>query len=146
MLKDVIREDFTKARKTGNTVAKNALEAIIASILLREKAGKGEASDADVIDAITKEMKVQSEIVELYKNANPDKSLESQKRIEVLNFYMPKQFTEEEVLEIIKKADVYEDNSPKTKGLIIKTIMPELAGKYNKALINPLVEKYLLSK
>ena len=36
-LKEVVRQDFTNARKTGDVETKNALEAIIADILKKEK-------------------------------------------------------------------------------------------------------------
>lgn len=147
MLKDEIRRDFTNARKTGNTEVKNALEAIIAGILQKEKIEVGrEVSDSEVIECITKEIKVQKEIVEMSKGRNSEKTAEAEKKAEILSAYLPKQMTEAEVLEIIKEADVYEDASPKTKGMIIKTVMPQLAGKFDKALVNPLVEKYLSNR
>ena len=60
--------------------------------------------------------------------------------------YLPKQLSEEDVNEIIRKADVYEDASPRTKGMIIKAVMPQIAGKFDKAKVNGLVEKHLASK
>ncbi len=147
MLKDDVRRDFTNARKTGNTEVKNALEAIIAGILQKEKIEAGrEVSDSEVIECITKEIKVQKEIVEMSKGRNEEKSAEANKKVEILTVYLPKQMTEEEVLALIKAADIYDDNSAKTKGMIIKTIMPQVAGKFDKALVNPLVEKYLANK
>lgn len=147
MLKDEIRKDFTTARKTGNTAMKNALEAIIAGILQKEKIEVGrEVSDNEVIECITKEVKVQREIVEMWKGKNKTNEEEASNKIEVLTKYLPKQMTQEDVIALIKQADVYDDASAKTKGMIIKTIMPMLAGKYDKALVNPLVEKYLESK
>ena len=47
---------------------------------------------------------------------------------------------------IIEKEDVYEDASPKTKGMIIKAVMPQIAGKFDKAKVNALVEKHLQNK
>lgn len=147
MLKDEIRKDFTSARKTGNTAMKNALEAIVAGILQKEKIEVGrEVSDNEVIECITKEVKVQREIVEMWKGKNKTNEEEASNKIEILTKYLPKQMTQEDVIALIKQADVYEDASAKTKGMIIKTIMPMLAGKYDKALVNPLVEKYLETK
>lgn len=147
MLKDEIRKDFTTARKTGNTAMKNALEAIIAGILQKEKIEVGrEVSDNEVIECITKEVKVQREIVEMWKGKNKTNEEEASNKIEVLTKYLPKQMTQEDVIALIKQADVYDDASAKTKGMIIKAIMPTLAGKYDKALVNPLVEKYLETK
>ena len=40
-LKEVVRQDFTNARKTGDVETKNALEAVIADILKKEKTQAG---------------------------------------------------------------------------------------------------------
>lgn len=147
MLKDVIRADFTNARKTGDQKTKNALEAIIADMLKREKFEVGHVvSDAEVIDGIAKEIKVQKEVVEFSKGRDDAKCAEAEGKIEILSKYLPKQLTEDEVMAIIKEADVYADASPKTKGMIIKAVMPQIAGKFDKAKVNALVEKHLANK
>ena len=146
-LKEVVRQDFTNARKTGDVETKNALEAIIADILKKEKTQAGhEVTDAEVIDGITKEIKVQREVIEFCTGRAADKVAEAERKIEILSKYLPKQFTEEEVMALIKEADVYEDASPRTKGMIIKTVMPKIAGKFDKAKVNGRVEKYLQTK
>lgn len=147
MLKDDIRRDFTQARKTGNTAMKNALEAIVASILQKEKLEVGrEVSDNEVIECITKEVKVQREIVAMWQGKNKVNEEEASGKIAVLTKYLPTQMTEDDVIALIKQADIYDDASPRTKGMIIKAIMPQLAGKYDKALVNPLVEQHLATK
>lgn len=147
MLKDTIRADFTNARKTGDHKTKDALEAIIADMLKREKSEVGHVvSDAEVIDGITKEIKAQREVLEFTKGRDNAKYEEAEGKIAILSKYLPKQLSEEEVMEIIIKADVYEDASPKIKGMIIKTVMPLIAGKFDKSKVNALVEKHLASK
>ncbi len=147
MLKDTIRNDFTNARKTGDHKTKDALEAIIADILKREKSEAGHVvSDAEVIDGITKEIKVQREVMEFCKGKADDKAAEAEGKIAILSAYLPKQLSEEEVMAIIEKEDVYPDASPRTKGMIIKAVMPQIAGKFDKAKVNALVEKHLATK
>jgi uncharacterized protein YqeY len=145
MLKDDLRKDFNEARKNGDSTKKAALEAVLAAILQKEKqqAGKSVADD-EVIECIVKEIKIQNEILEMYKD-KPDAD-EYRAKIAVLTAYLPKQFTEAEVLEMIAELDIYEDSSPKTKGMIIKNLMPKLVGKFDKSKVNPLVESYLSSK
>lgn len=147
MLKEEIRKEFNNARKTGDQLTKNALEAVIAGILQKEKAVAGhEVTDAEVIECISKEIKVQKEVKEMFSGRNAEKYDEATGKIEVLSKFLPKQLTEEEVMELIVKADVYDDASPKTKGMIIKTVMPQIAGKFDKSLVNGLVEKHLAEK
>ena len=147
MLKEDVRRDFTEARKAGDHKTKDALEAIIAYILKVEKSEAGHvASDAEVIDGITKEIKAQKEVIEFATGRAPDKVAEAEGKIEILSKYLPKQLTEEEVMAIIAKEDVYPDASPRTKGMIIKAVMPQIAGKFDKAKVNALVEKHLQNK
>lgn len=146
MLKETLRNDFNEARKSGNAVKKAALEAVIAGILQKEKMQVGTVvTDEQVIECIVKEIKIQNEILEMYKGKG-ETAEECRAKIDALSAYLPKQYTEDEVLAIIKELDVYDDNSPRTKGMIIKNLMPRLAGKFDKAKVNPLVESYLNSK
>lgn len=146
MLLDEVRARFNQARKNKDDVAKSAIEAVLAAVLLKQKSGKGELTDNDVIECVSKEIKVQKEIEELYKEKDTATSTLASGKIEVLKEFLPKQLTEEEVLAIIKEKDVYEDASPKTKGMIIKSIMPLLVGKFDKSKVNGLVEEYLKIK
>lgn len=146
MLKEILRNDFNEARKSGNALKKAALEAVLAGILQKEKIQVGTGvTDDEVIECVVKEIKIQNEILEMYKNKGTTAD-ECRAKIEALSVYLPKQYTETEVLAIIKELDVYDDNSPRTKGMIIKNLMPKLAGKFDKAKVNPLVESYLNSK
>ena len=146
MLLDEIRARFNEARKTKDDIAKSALEAVIAGVLLKQKSGKGEVTDSDVIECVSKEIKVQTEIAELYKEKDVTTSTLASNKIAVLKEFLPKQLTEEEVIAIIIEKDIYDDCSPKTKGMIIKSIMPLLVGKFDKSKVNGLVEEYLKTK
>lgn len=146
MLLDDVRSKFNDARKNRDEITKSALEAVIAAVLLKQKSGKGDLMDADVIECVSKEIKVQTEIAELYKEKDKETSTLAQNKIAVLKEFLPAQLTEEEVLAIIKEKDIYEDASPKTKGMIIKSIMPLLVGKFDKSKVNGLVEEYLKTK
>lgn len=146
MLLDEVRAKFNEARKAKDDVTKGALEAVIAAVLLKQKSGKGDVTDADVIECVSKEIKVQKEIAELYKQKDVNTSDIAYGKIAVLQQFLPQQLTEEEVLQLIREKDVYADASPKTKGMIIKSIMPLLSGKFDKSRVNGLVEEYLKTK
>ena len=147
MLKEEVRLAFNNARKAGDHLTKDALEAVIAGILQKEKSVAGhEVTDAEVIECVSKEIKVQKEVKEMFAGRNAEKEAEAAGKIEILTKFLPEQLTEEAVMALIEKADVYPDASPKTKGMIIKTVMPQIAGKFDKSLVNGLVEKHLANK
>ena len=135
------------ARKVGDTDKKNALEAVVAYIISKEKTEAGHVvTDAEMYEGIAKEIKVQTEVKEMWAGKNADKEAEAAKKVEILTSYMPKQLTEDEVMALIEEADVYPDASPKIKGMIIKAVMPKIAGKFDKSKVNGLVEKHLANK
>lgn len=147
MLKEEVRLAFNNARKAGDHLTKDALEAVIAGILQKEKSVAGhEVTDAEVIECVSKEIKVQKEVKEMFAGRNAEKEAEAAGKIEILTKFLPEQLSEEAVMALIEKADVYPDASPKTKGMIIKAVMPQIAGKFDKALVNGLVEKHLANK
>ena len=147
MLKEEVRLAFNNARKAGDHLTKDALEAVIAGILQKEKSVAGhEVTDAEVIECVSKEIKVQKEVKEMFAGRNAEKEAEAAGKIEGRTKFLPEQLTEEAVMALIEKADVYPDASPKTKGMIIKAVMPQIAGKFDKALVNGLVEKHLANK
>ncbi|MDY4656013.1 MAG: GatB/YqeY domain-containing protein [Eubacteriales bacterium] len=147
MLKEEVRLAFNNARKAGDHLTKDALEAVIAGILQKEKSVAGhEVTDAEVIECVSKEIKVQKEVKEMFAGRNAEKEAEAAGKIEILTKFLPEQLTEEAVMALIEKVDVYPDASPKTKGMIIKAVMPQIAGKFDKALVNGLVEKHLANK
>ena len=147
MLKEEVRLAFNNARKAGDHLTKDALEAVIAGILQKEKSVAGhEVTDAEVIECVSKEIKVQKEVKEMFAGRNAEKEAEAAGKIEILTKFLPEQLTEEAVMALIEEADVYPDASPKTKGMIIKAVMPQIAGKFDKALVNGLVEKHLANK
>ncbi len=147
MLKEEVRLAFNNARKAGDHLTKDALEAVIAGILQKEKSVAGHVvTDAEVIECVSKEIKVQKEVKEMFAGRNAEKEAEAAGKIEILTKFLPEQLSEEAVMALIEKADVYPDASPKTKGMIIKAVMPQIAGKFDKALVNGLVEKHLANK
>ena len=147
MLKDNLRQQFNEARKQKDSLKRGAIEAVLALILQKEKTEVGKViTDDEVLDCLSKEIKVQNEIFELYKEKDEDKSRQAKLKADILFEFLPKQFTEDEILDMIKELDVYEDNSNRTKGMIIKNLMPQIKGRFDKSKVNPLVEKYLSNK
>lgn len=145
MLKEEIRNAFNQARKSGSSVEKSALEAVLAAILLKEKSGSGEVGDNEVLDCITKEIKVQKEIKEMFLTKHPEKSEEASQKAEILAKFLPQQLSEAEVSAIIAEVAPQGDKSPKAKGLIMKALMPRINGRFDKAKVNALVDAFLNS-
>ena len=104
-----------------------------------------ELTDDDVITVISKQIKMRNDSIKEFEAAGRSDLVEQNKReIEILNTYMPKQLSEEELTEIIDK--VFEEVKPtsqKDMGLIMKNISPLVKGKADMSLVNKLVKERL---
>ena len=58
--------------------------------------------------------------------------------------YLPKQLSDDEVLN--DKVDIYEDASNRTKGMIIKNLVPKIKGRFDNSRVSLLVDNYLKNK
>ena len=104
-----------------------------------------ELTDDDVITVISKQIKMRNDSIKEFEAAGRSDLVEQNKKeIEILNTYMPKQLSEEELTEIIDK--VFEEVKPtsqKDMGLIMKNISPLVKGKADMSLVNKLVKERL---
>jgi uncharacterized protein len=145
-LKEKINEDLKSSMKSGNKIRLETIRSIRALILEFEKSGAGrEMNSEDEMKMITGAAKRRKESIEQFRNANRiDLAEKEEAELKILEEYLPKQLTPEEVLVEIKKiaeevgAKVKED-FPKLMPIAAKT----LKGKADGKLVKELVEKYL---
>ncbi len=150
MLIEQIRQDFNTSRLNKNRVRQEALEALIVDITNKQKNGINIVlTDIDIIQCIEKQLKIINEQLDLYFGRNIYKYEWCEKQKKYLQQYLPKQLTEEEVQRMIEEiytqesASVIFENSGKFKGIIMKKLMPQIVGKFDKSKVNGLVEKIL---
>lgn len=98
----------------------------------------------DVITIIGRELKQQKDSLEAFeKGGREDLANETKVRIIILESYMPKQLTEDEIKTIIKETleelDI-ENMTNKERGLLMKNLMPKVKGKADGKLVNKIIE------
>jgi uncharacterized protein len=102
-------------------------------------------SDADVVAVIQKEIKKRRDSVEQYQAGNrPELAEKEQKEIGVLEAFLPKPFSAEE-LEKLVRATIQETGaaSKKDMGVVIKAVQAKAAGRADGKTISTLVGKLL---
>lgn len=104
-LKEKINEDLKAAMKTGNKVALNAVRSIRAAILELEKSGKiSEIKPDDELKILTSAVKKRKESIEQFEKAGRSDLVEIEKaELEIIQKYLPKQLSYEEVIEKVKE-------------------------------------------
>ena len=136
-LKDIINEKWKEAFKARDEYKRNAYELIKQRILVAEKSGQVELplSDEYITNLIIKEVKEREDVLTFYK---PEDSayMAAKAVINELEQYLPKQMTEEEVIEIIRRIKQTESNVGKVIGLTVK----EVGNRFDKSKIAQLVK------
>jgi uncharacterized protein YqeY len=137
-LKEVINQKFIEAFKTRETLRRFPYEVMKQKIMMAEKSGQFELplTDEQIVNLIAKECKERADLLTMYKPEDEQYIL-AKYTIEELEQYLPKQMTEEEVIEIIKKLKESESNPGKLIGLTVK----EVGNRFDKSKIAQLVRK-----
>jgi uncharacterized protein YqeY len=140
MLQEQINLKWKDLFKARDTVGKSAFECVKSKILVAEKSGNYELPLADSIveGIIVKEVKELQETKTYYKPEDQQyKDLEY--KISLLNEYLPKQMSVEEVKAVIAKLYEQEQNKGKLIGLTVK----EIGSKFDKSKIACLVNEVI---
>ena len=104
MLKEKLMEDLKESMKNKDTVRKNTVQMVRASILQIEKDKGIEVEDSKIIDIIAKEVKTKKDALKDFEKAERQDLIDlTNREIEVLQEYLPKQLSREEVKEEVQK-------------------------------------------
>ncbi len=141
-LKDKINEDLKSAMKNKEQVRLQTIRSIRASILEFEKSGSGkEMTSDDELKILTQAAKKRQESIEQFKNAGRNELAEKEEaELKIIQEYLPKQLTPEEVLEEVKKIAVEVGASskadfPKLMPAAIKALKGKADGKAVKGAV-----------
>jgi uncharacterized protein YqeY len=140
MLQEQINLKWKELFKARDAIGKSAFECVKSKILVAEKSGNYELPLADSVveSIIVKEVKELQETKTFYKPDDQQyKDLDY--KISLLNEYLPKQMTAEEVKAIITKLYLTEQNKGKLIGLTVK----EIGTRFDKSKIAGLVNEVI---
>ncbi len=138
MLKELINQKFIEEFKTRDAVRKYPYEVMKQRIMVAEKSGQFELplTDEQITNLIVKECKEREELLKIYKPEDEQYVL-AEYTLKELSQYLPKQMSEEEVIEIIKRLKETEANPGKLIGLTVK----EVGNRFDKSKIAALVKQ-----
>lgn len=117
MLKEKLLEDLKKSMKEKNIIRKNVVQMIRAAILQKEKDGGVELKDEEIMQIIAKEAKTRKDALPDYeKSGREDAISEVREEIAIIEEYLPKQLTKEEIIPIVKEI-IKEQNATSIKDM-----------------------------
>lgn len=140
-----LNSDLKDAMKNKDSFSLSVIRMAKGAIQLESINKKKELSEDELVAIISKQIKLRKDsIVEFEKAGRNDLVEQNQKEIDLLNKYMPEQFSEEEINNIIN--EVFEKVNPtssKDMGLIMKEISPKLRGKADMGYVNGIIKNKL---
>ena len=145
MLKEKLLEDLKNSMKEKNTIRKNVIQMVRAAILQVEKDKQVELTDEQIIDVIAKESKKRKDSLSDYeKSGREDLIKQIQEEIYILQEYLPKPLSKEELETIIEKI-IQEVNatSMKDMGKVMKMAKEQIGARADGKEINEIVKAKL---
>ena len=145
MLKEKLMEDLKSAMKEKNELRKNTVQMVRAAVLQVEKDKQVVLDDEKIVEVIAKEAKKRKDSLADYEKSGRQDLIEQvKKEIEILNEYLPKQLTEEEITAIVKEviANVGA-TSMKDMGTVMKEAKAKIGAAADGRTINEVVKKLL---
>ena len=145
MLKEKLLEDLKISMRDKNVVRKNTVQMIRAAILQIEKDTGSVVDDEKIIDIITKEMKKKKDaMADFEKAARQDLIDQTNEEMKVLEEYLPKQLSREEIKEVVSKviSDVGA-TSMKDMGIVMKESKSAIGAGADGKTINEIVKELL---
>ena len=145
MLKEKLMDDLKQSMKDKNVVRKNVVQMVRAAILQVEKDNGIEVEDNKILDIIAKEVKKRKDsLADFEKAEREDLINQAKEEIAILEEYLPKQLTKEEltekVKEIIEKTGA---TSMKDMGKVMKAAKEKIGPASDGKTINEVVKKLL---
>lgn len=145
MLKEKLMEDLKESMKTKDTVRKNVVQMVRASILQIEKDKGIEVEDEKIIDIIAKEVKTKKDALKDFEKAERQDLIDlTNKEIEILQEYLPKQLSRDEVkTEVQKIISEIGATSMKDMGAIMKEAKAKMGASAEGKTINEVAKEIL---
>lgn len=144
-LKERLMADLKDAMKSKDKLRKDVITMVRASIKQKEVDERIEIDDSDITDIIAKQVKEKRASIDNFKKGNrEDLVSQTEKEIEILLDYLPKQLSEDELHSIIQETiDENGITSMKDIGKLMKNVMPKVKGRADGNMVNKIVREIL---
>ncbi len=142
---DKIKEDIVKALKEKDTLKLQTLRGIKGEVDLEHINKKVDINDELVITILSRGIKTRKESISEFEKGNrEDLITKTKEEIELLQTYMPKQLSIDEINQVLDSAfEKVKPTSNKDMGLIMREVTPLLKGKADMSQVSSLIKERL---
>jgi uncharacterized protein YqeY len=144
-LEEQINTDLKNAMLTKDEAGVRGLRAIKSAIIIAKTSGTGPMTPDDEIKMLQKLVKQRKESVEIYQQQKRDDLAKPElEEIQVIEKYLPKQMSESEIREDVKKLiEQSGAKSPQEMGKVMGLASKHFAGKADNRIVSQLVKELL---
>ncbi len=149
MLKDKIQEDLKAAMIAKDELKLSTIRMLKSALQyyeIQKGAGYGATND-DVVEIISREIKKRNEAIDLYRKGGRDElAQKEEKELNVLKTYLPEQIPEDKIRTLVQEAIAFTGaSSMQEMGKVMGTLMPKVKGKADATLVSNIVREALTS-
>jgi uncharacterized protein YqeY len=144
-LKMKFNEMLHESMKSHDEITRNTMRMVLTALKMAEVEKKEELEDAAVMSLVQKEIKSRRESIIDFKKGNREDLVEStEKEIKVLEQFLPKQLSDDELKAIVDSA-IQETgaSTPTDMGKVMKIAIPKTQGKASSDRISAMVKELL---
>jgi len=144
-LKERLLQDMKEAMRAKDKVRLSTIRMINSLIKNAEIDKRGELTDDEIVQLLMKYAKQRREAIEMYEKGGRQDLVEKEKaELAVVESYLPKQLSEEEIRELVREAiEAVGASSPKDLGKLMQYVMPKVKGRAEGSLVNKIVREEL---
>lgn len=143
-LEKQIYVDMVSAMKQGDVLRRDTLRLTFSEIKKERIDTRKELTDDDVIKIVKTGLKKRQESISLFKQGNRQDLVDkTQKEIEILQVYLPKQLSKEDLEKIVTDTIAA---TGKNQGMVMKEIMSKYGSQADGKLVQQIVSSKLTPK
>jgi len=144
-LRERIEEALKKGIREKDETAKDALRMLLTSVKLKEKEIRRQPDESEIYQVISSLVKQRQDSAEQFKaGGRAELAAKEEDEIRILQNFMPQQLSSEELEKMVEEAVGQAGTvSLKEMGLVMKIIMPKVAGRADGKVVNELVRRKL---
>ena len=144
MTLEILNKEIIGAMKAGDTLTRDVLRSAVGNIKKAaiDKGQKDNIAEALVDEVLLKEKKTLQEMIDTCPADRVDNLNSYKAKMQVLEHYVPKLVTDEgEIKNLI--CEICKDIDFGNKGIVMKTVMPQLKGKVDMKIANKVIAEMM---
>jgi uncharacterized protein YqeY len=145
---DQLMADLKTALREQDKLRKGTIRMALSALKYARVAKNADLTDEEMFAVLQKEVKQRQEaIVEFKRGGRDDLAAQESAEIGILEPYLPKMLSREEIAEVARAAIAEVGaSSPKQMGQVMRVLMPRVHGQADGRLVNEVVKELLSGK